>query len=116
MSATLGGLLKDYRLQKNISQLEISFAVGWKEPSRLSRIEQGRVGRPKRVLLEKIMDSMKLSQEERNRLLLTGGYMPTDEEVEDIRNKVKKTLDEWKYPAVVLDFTWRIVSQNREMI
>lgn len=46
MSATLGGLLKDYRLQKNLSQLEIAFAMGWKEPSRLSRIEQGKIGNP----------------------------------------------------------------------
>src|SRR3989338_10119232 len=107
MFATLGGLLKDYRLQKNISQLEISFAVGWKEPSRLSRIEQGRVGRPKRVLLEKIMDSMKLSQEERNRLLLTGGYLPTDEEVENLRARIKTMVDQWQYPASVMDFTWR---------
>jgi len=35
MSATLGGLIKDYRLQKNISQIEIAFVLGWREPSRL---------------------------------------------------------------------------------
>lgn len=112
MIATLGGLLKDYRLQKNISQLEISFGVGWKEPSRLSRIEQGHVGRPKRPLLERIMDAMKLSEEERNRLLLVGGYLPTDEEIEKVRKKVKSLVDEWEYPASVMDYSWRVIYEN----
>lgn len=114
MSATLGGLLKDYRLQKNISQLEISFAVGWKEPSRLSRIEQGRVGRPKMELLNKIMAAMKLDEEERNRLLMAGGYIPTQEETEKVRKAIQPILKDWQYPAIIYDFTWRLVDMNKQ--
>jgi transcriptional regulator with XRE-family HTH domain len=112
MSATLGGLIKDYRLQKNISQLEIAFALGWKEPSRLSRIEQGRVEKPKRELVEKIMDIMHLKIEERNYLLYIGNYVPTDEDIKTMIKKVEHKIQQWPYPAEILDFTWRVVYDN----
>src|SRR5258706_10528973 len=99
MSATLGGLIKDLRLQKNISQLEIAFALGWKEPSRLSRIEQGKNASPPRFLIENIMDAMKLTEEERYHLLMAGNYMPTDEEVEKARQKINPYLEAWLFPA-----------------
>ena len=66
MSASLGGLLKDYRLQKNLSQLEIAFSLGWKDTSRLSRIEQGRIDKPQRKLIDKICQIMELKREEKN--------------------------------------------------
>src|SRR3989344_8991963 len=112
MSATLGGYIKDLRLQKNISQLEIAFALGWKEPSRLSRIEQGRVGKPKRKLLDKIMDTMNLKVEERNHLLLVGNYIPTEEEVGFMAGLVKEELTKWKFPVVIFGFTWRLIKAN----
>lgn len=112
MSASLGGLVKDYRLQKNISQLEIAFALGWKEPSRLSRIEQGRVEKPPRELLEKIMDAMRLRREERNHLLYVGNYVPTDKDIEEVKTLTDPVIQEWGYPVEVLDFTWRVVHEN----
>lgn len=112
MSATLGGLLKDYRLQKGLSQMEISFELGWKEPSRLSRIEQGKVGKPKRELLEKVMQIMRLEEEDKNHLLLVGNYLPTKQEVEKIRRITDPILQKWEYPVVVYDFSWRIIHEN----
>jgi len=46
LTATLGGLIKDYRIKKRLSQLEVSLRIGWKDTTRLSKIEQGRVGKP----------------------------------------------------------------------
>ena len=112
MSATLGGLIKDYRLQKNISQLEIAFALGWKEPSRLSRIEQGRVGNPKRTFVNRLMVAMKLSREEKNRLMLVGNYIPEEEEVLEVRKEAQPVLQAWKYPAVMYDYLGRITAKN----
>lgn len=113
MSATLGGLIKDYRLQKNISQLEIAFALGWKEPSRLSRIEQGKIEKPSRELVDKLAHSLRLSEEEKNQLLFTGGYLPTDEEIGLFREKISQRMDAWPYPASAMDFSWRIVHDNQ---
>ncbi len=113
LNSTLGGLIKDYRLQKGISQLDIAFSLGWKETSRLSRIEQGRTEKPTRELIDKIIRSLNLEEEEKNSLLLTGGYLPTNEEIEKIREETKQILEDWPYPGTVLDFSWRAISQNR---
>lgn len=112
MSATLGGLIKDYRLQKNISQLEIAFALGWKEPSRLSRIEQGRVGNPKRTLLNRLMIAMRLSREEKNRLMLVGNYIAEPEEVVSVKKEALPVLTSWNYPALMYDYVGRIIARN----
>ncbi|OGC51094.1 hypothetical protein A2982_02390 [candidate division WWE3 bacterium RIFCSPLOWO2_01_FULL_39_13] len=112
MSASLGGLIKDYRVQKNLSQLEIAFALGWKEPSRLSRIEQGRVSNPPRELIDRIIEVMDLKEEEKNHLLLIGNYLPTQEEIEKIRKEVNPIINNWPYPAYVLDFSWRFLAWN----
>lgn len=112
MSATLGGLIKDYRLQKNLSQLEIAFALGWKEPSRLSRIEQGRVGNPKRKLLDRLMEAMRLSEEEKNRLMLVGNYVPMAIEISRAAKKVSPIVSKWPYPIIMYDYLWRIVDEN----
>jgi transcriptional regulator with XRE-family HTH domain len=113
MSATLGGLIKDYRLQKNLSQLDIAFAMGWKEPSQLSRIEQGKVERPRRAMIDKLCNVMELKESEKNTLLYTGGYLPTSEEITLLQKQVTPILQNWKYPAYVLDFTWRMVALNK---
>ena len=114
-NSTLGGLIKDYRTQKGISQLDIAFALGWKEPSRLSRIEQGRTEKPTREIIDKIIAAIGLSEEEKNVLLFTGGYLPTEEEILKIREKTDKTLKEWLYPACLMDFSWRLIDGNRQI-
>src|SRR3989344_2012364 len=112
MSATLGGLLKDYRLQYNISQLEVALAMGWKETSRLSRIEQGKIFKPTRELLERIMDAMRLKEEEKNQLLYIGNYLPTRKEIEKIQKIALSIIEKVPYPVTVFDFSWRIIIDN----
>lgn len=113
MSATLGGLLKDYRLQKNLSQLEIAFAMGWKEPSRLSRIEQGKTKKPTREIINRLILIMKLNRSEKGQLLFAGGYLPTIEEIEEIKKEIRFLIDQWSYPAYLLDFSWRLLDWNK---
>lgn len=79
VTATLGGLIKDYRIKKRLSQLEVSLCIGWKDTSRLSKIEQGRVGTPTRPTLDKIMDALELNEHERGEMLLVSGTLPTKE-------------------------------------
>lgn len=114
MSATLGGLIKDYRIQKNISQIEIAFALGWKEPSRLSRIEQGKVKNPSREMLDLLARALKLDEKEKNNMLLIGGYLPTDHEIEEFRKTIQIVLEKFPYPASVRDFSWRIIYVNQK--
>lgn len=114
-NSTLGGLIKDYRTQKGISQLDIAFALGWKEPSRLSRIEQGKTEKPTREVLDKIIAAIGLSEEEKNVLLFTGGYLPTEEEILKIKVKTHNKIHEWSYPSGVIDFSWRLIDGNKHM-
>lgn len=111
-TATLGGLIKDYRLRKRLSQLEVSISMGWSDSTRLSKIEQGRVGKPNRNTVEKIMDSLNLTDQERGEFLLVGGYVPTDVEIRKAIKEIRPMIDRWPYPAYVLDFTWRLVYIN----
>lgn len=115
MSASLGGLIRDLRNQKNISQLEVAFALGWKEPSRLSRIEQGKVDKPPRDLLEKLMNAMKLSPEEKNRLYMAGNYLPTKEDIESAKKYLQPLVDQWPYPASAMDYSWRVICGNQKI-
>ena len=112
ITATLGGLIKDYRIKKRLSQFEVSLRIGWKDTSRLSKIEQGRVGKPTRETIEKIIKALKLDEQEKDQLLYAGSYLPTDEEIENIIKKVKNKIDNWNYPAYLLDFSWRMLYTN----
>lgn len=116
INSTLGGLIKDYRLQKGISQLDIAFSMGWKEPSRLSRIEQGKTERPPRELVDKIIYALDLDEEEKNALLLTGGYLPTEDEIIKFRQEIDPLLDKLEYPISIMDFSWRIIYLNKAVV
>jgi transcriptional regulator with XRE-family HTH domain len=113
MTGTLGGLIKDFRLQKNLSQLEVAAAMGWKDGSILSRIEQSVVERPSREVIEKFASILLLTPREKNELLLAGNYLPDKDDLKIIRQEIEPLLANWKYPATAYDFSWRIISENK---
>lgn len=112
---SLGGLIKDLRIQKNISQLDVSFAMGWKEPSRLSRIEHGKHTNPPLPLIKNIMEAMKLSGEEKNEVLLAGNFLPTETEISQIQTKMHPLLKELPFPVYLMDYSWRVIYMNNKM-
>ncbi len=112
--SSFGGLLKDFRIRKNLTQQEIAYAMGWSEPSRLSRIEQGSTKKPAREMVDKLITLMKLDRAEKGQLLYAGGYLPTKEEIENMRKEVRSLLDQWPYPAYLLDFAWRMIVWNKQ--
>ncbi len=113
MTSTLGGLIKDFRLQKNLSQLEIAAAMGWKDGSILSRIEQSVVEKPARDVIEKLSEILALTLREKNEILLAGNYLPDKNELIKIRANIDHLLNGWKYPATAYDLSWRIIHENK---
>lgn len=111
-TATLGGLIKDYRIKKRLSQLEVSLRIGWQDTSRLSKIEQGRVGKPTRGTIEKIIKALELNAQEKGEFLFTGGYLPTDSEIKQAIAEVTDKIDNWFYPAYLMDFSFRWLYTN----
>ena len=86
LTATLGGLIKDYRIKKRLSQIDVSLRLGWKDTSRISKIEQGRVGKPNRQTAERIINALDLNEQEKGHFLLVGGYLPIDSEIQKVIN------------------------------
>lgn len=111
-TATLGGLIKDFRIKKRLSQLEVSVRIGWRDTTRLSKIEQGRVNKPTRETAEKVIKALDLSGQERGEFLLVGGFLPTDEEIQEVIREFKSKVDNWPYPAYIMDFSFRWLYTN----
>lgn len=116
LTATLGGLIKDYRLKKRLSQQEVSLRIGWSDSTRLSKIEQGRVGKPTRVTIEKVIKALDLNKQEKGEFLLVGGYLPTETEIQGMIKKMAKRIDNWSYPATLTDYAWRSLYTNNEIL
>lgn len=112
ITATLGGLIKDYRIKKRLSQLEVSLHIGWQDTTRLSKIEQGRVGKPTRVTVDKIIKALDLNEQEKGDFLFTGGYLPTEEEIKEAIDEATQKIDSWVYPAYLMDFSFRWLYTN----
>src|SRR3989338_2476527 len=113
LTSTLGGLIKDHRIKKRLSQLDVSLRIGWKDTSRLSKIEQGRVGRPTRETIEKIIKALELTEYDRGNTLLSAGIAPTREEVKNVIFRLKGDLDNFKYPLLVVNFIWDTLYFNK---
>lgn len=116
LTATLGGLIKDYRIKKRLSQLEVSLRIGWQDTSRLSKIEQGRVSKPRIETIEKIIKALELDDQEKGEFLFAGGYLPTDLEIKQAIAEVAGKIDSWSYPAYLMDFSFRWLYANLHTI
>lgn len=112
LTATLGGLMKDHRIKKRLSQLEVSLRIGWKDTTRLSKIEQGRVGKPTRKTLDKIMSALELNEKEQAEMLMAGNIIPNLEEAAAVLKKLKNFLNDFNTPIILLDFAWNIYFLN----
>lgn len=112
LTATLGGLIKDYRIKKRLSQLEVALRIGWKDTSRLSKIEQGRVGRPTRETIEKISKALELDSFEQGQLLYAANLLPTREEAQKVIKYITEDFSYFKYPAFLIDMGWNIFYFN----
>jgi len=111
--ASLGELLKTYRLQKNTSQQELALSLGWPNSKSLEEIEQGTLDKPPREIIDKICATLDLHEREKNNLLLVGNYPPTAQNIEHIRSIMTPVLEKWPYSAALYDFCWRVIYINK---
>ena len=112
LTATLGGVIKDYRIKKRLSQLEVSLRTGWKDTTRLSKIEQGRVGVPTRVTVEKIMKALALTKKEKADMLMAANIVPTKKEAANTLQKLEAYLRNIPFPIILFDFAWHVYFFN----
>lgn len=115
----IGQLLRDWRLRRRRSQLDLSLDAGV-STRHLSCVETGRA-RPSRELLLKLFEELELPLRERNRLLLAAGLAPQYPEqpihspgFSAARAAVERLLTvHAPNPALAVDPHWTVLLANR---
>jgi transcriptional regulator with XRE-family HTH domain len=114
----VGPLLRDWRLRRRLSQLDLALEAGV-SARHLSFVETGR-SRPSAEMVLHLTERLGVPLRERNRLLLAAGHAPVfeqrdldDPEMAPIRQALQQILDGHEpYPAVVVDGAWEMVAAN----
>lgn len=114
----IGGLIKEWRQQRRLSQMDLALDVGI-SPRHLSFVETGR-SRPSAEVLLAIAERLELPLRTRNTWLMAAGYAPryseqawTSSKMAQIHAALNKLLSAHQpYPGVVLDGRWNVVLAN----
>jgi transcriptional regulator with XRE-family HTH domain len=117
-SAGVGGLLRDWRSRRRLSQMELALDADV-SARHLSFVETGR-SKPSRALVLQLADHLEVPLRERNALLLAAGYAPAyaqralgDEAMMPVRDALEQLLKGHEpFPAVAIDRQWELVSAN----
>lgn len=115
----IGGLLRQWRTTRRLSQLELSLETGVSS-RHLSYVETGRA-RPSREMVLRLAEALAVPLRERNDLLLAAGFAPGyvetglgTPEMAAVRHAVDLILEHQEpYPAFVLDRQWQVREGNR---
>ncbi|MDQ3715076.1 MAG: helix-turn-helix transcriptional regulator [Actinomycetota bacterium] len=114
----VGVLLRDWRLRRRRSQLDLSLDAGI-SARHLSFVETGR-SRPSPDMVERLAEHLDVPLRDRNTLLLAAGFAPQHAEraldhasMGPVREALDMVLRSHEpYPAAVVDRHWNLVSAN----
>ena len=114
----VGGLLRDWRQRRRLSQLELSVEAEV-STRHLSFVETGR-SKPSRELLLHLAEHLDVPLRDRNALLVAAGYAPTYREtgldnasMAPVRDALDTILSGHEpYPALIVDAHWNLVAAN----
>jgi transcriptional regulator with XRE-family HTH domain len=120
-TATVGPLLRRWREQRRLSQLELSNRAEI-STRHISFVETGRSA-PSRDMVLLLAEELDVPLRERNRLLLAAGFAPVHAEtalgagpLEPVRAAIRQVLTGHEpYPAVVVDRHWNLVDANSSL-
>jgi transcriptional regulator with XRE-family HTH domain len=125
VSEDFATLLRFYRDRAGMSCNELARAVAV-DPSYISRLERGEREPPRRPIVERLANSLRLAVEDQDRLLVTAGYAPasvavlgrwdstlqevadvltdgriSDDELESFRQVIHLVAQRWRRPVLV---------------
>ncbi|TCP50937.1 transcriptional regulator with XRE-family HTH domain [Tamaricihabitans halophyticus] len=114
----VGGLLRSWRAQRRLSQLELSHRAEV-SARHLSCLETGR-SRPTAEMILRLAEHLDVPLGDRNQLLLAGGFAPRysartidDDTLAPVMAGLRRLLDaHLPYPALLLDERWDVVDTN----
>ncbi|MFH9262695.1 MULTISPECIES: helix-turn-helix domain-containing protein [unclassified Streptomyces] len=115
----VGPLLRDWREQRRISQLELALRAD-SSARHISFIETGRA-RPSEDMVLRLAEQLDVPVRERNALLVVAGYAPRYAQtpldapaMASLRESLDRLLAAYEpYPALVVDGTYGVVAANR---
>ncbi|MEU1042868.1 helix-turn-helix transcriptional regulator [Streptomyces sp. NPDC005551] len=115
----VGPLLRGWREQRRVSQLELALRAG-SSARHISFVETGR-SRPSEELVLRLAEHLDVPVRERNALLLAAGYAPhypqtplDDPALDALREGMERLIQGYEpYPALVVDAMYNVVAANR---
>jgi len=107
-------IIAQYRTSCGVSKEELALSLGYTDTKYIDEVESEKV-RPNRTFILSFAKALALSEDDKNRLLFSLNYLPTEGEIQSIRTLTNPTLAGWPYPSVVYDFCWRIIAINEHM-
>lgn len=118
----IGPLLRGWREQRRVSQLELALRAG-SSARHISFIETGR-SRPSEEMVLRLAEHLDIPVRDRNALLLAAGYAPhypetplDDPSMDALREGMERLIQGYEpYPAVVVDATYHVLAANRGII
>ncbi|MXP22153.1 helix-turn-helix domain-containing protein [Gordonia sp. HNM0687] len=118
MTAAVGSMLRQWRSQRSMSQLDLAYEVGV-SPKHLSFVETGK-STPSAGLIEALSVRLEIPLRERNALLLAAGHAPRYSEqsldaaaMVRVRASLQRVLDaHHPFPGLALDRAWNVVVAN----
>lgn len=118
VSVPVGGLLREWRAARRLSQLDLALAAGISS-RHLSYVETGKA-RASRETVAKLADTLEMPLRERNALLLAAGYAPeypetglAMPEMAQMRRAIELILAQQEpYPAFLINRQWEVLSAN----
>jgi transcriptional regulator with XRE-family HTH domain len=119
MAEHAGELLREWRLRRRLSQLDLAIAANI-SARHLSFVETGR-SRPTSEMILRLAEQLDVPLRERNALLLAGGYAPAyperalaGPELQAVQAALTRVLAGHEpYPAVVVNRCWELVHANQ---
>ncbi|NJM99835.1 MAG: helix-turn-helix transcriptional regulator, partial [Phormidesmis sp. RL_2_1] len=117
--SSFGQLLKQWRSQRNFSQLDLSLTSNVSQ-RHISFIESGR-SNPSRDMVLTLSAVLDIPLRQQNKMLTAAGFAPiysefdlSDPEVAPIRRALEFTLRQQEpYPALVMDRYWNQIVMNK---
>jgi transcriptional regulator with XRE-family HTH domain len=117
----VGAMLRDWRLRRHLSQLELALGSGVSS-RHLSFVETGRA-RPSAEMVLHLAEQLDVPLRDRNQLLLAAGFAPAfaqreldAPELGPVRDAIDQVLRGHEpYPALVVDRHWGLVAANRAL-
>ncbi|MET9551387.1 helix-turn-helix transcriptional regulator [Streptomyces sp. NPDC006645] len=115
---TVGGLLREWRHGRQLSQLDLALAAGV-SPRYVSLVETGR-SRPSADMVLRLAAQLEVPLRHRNRLLVAAGFAPRyrerpldEPDMAAVRDAVLRVLRAHEpYPALVMDGRWNVLMTN----